>query len=264
MIDFHCHILPGIDDGAKDWEESLKMALYLYKQGVDAVVATPHYLEGHYTPEPKEIMESTRELQRKLIIEGINLKVYPGCEIYFSLNLPDWVKQGKVLTINNGGRYLLVEFPFVDIPNCTYEVFAALKRLNITPVIAHPERNVVFANDEYCLNKLIEQGCLIQINAGSLTGFYGKKAEKRARILAHLRNAQFLGSDMHGVHSFDISLHETRTLLNHIVGSEEVLKLVHIRASQVLEENKIEPSGTLSGELGYRLCLNRYRGLSNI
>lgn len=199
MIDFHCHILPGIDDGAKDWAESLATAQYLSQQGVTGVVATPHYMEGFFTPSAAIVLPLVGELQERINQAGITLQIYPGCEAQLTPDLPELVQQGQVLTINNQGKYLLVELPFYEIPRYTEDILFRLRLAGVTPILAHPERNEELARDIDQVAKLVNQGCLIQLNLGSLHGMFGSTAEKAARKLLKRGLVHVVGSDMHGM-----------------------------------------------------------------
>lgn len=241
MIDMHCHILPDIDDGAKDWAESIAMARYLEEQGVTAIVATPHYLEGYFTPEAKEILEKTAELQKKLIQEGITIKVYPGCETHISPDLPDLVQQKKVLTVNNGGKYLLVELPFHELPKYTEETLFRLKIAGVTPIIAHPERNEIFASNPVMLLDLVRKGYLTQLNAASLLGTYGRKPEKTAKELTRCRAVHFLGSDLHGLGSREIPVKFALETLTGIVDAEERCRILQTRPEEALTGGPVDP-----------------------
>lgn len=199
MIDFHCHILPGIDDGAKDWAESLATARYLSQQGVTAIVATPHYMDGFFTPTAQEVLSLAHELQQRIDQAGISVRIYPGSEAQLNPNLPELVQQGKVLTINNQGKYLLVELPFYEVPRYTEDTLFRLRLAGVTPILAHPERNEELARDIDQVAKLVETGCLVQLNLGSLHGMFGSAAEKAAKQLLKRGLVHVVGSDMHGM-----------------------------------------------------------------
>lgn len=241
MIDFHCHILPGIDDGAGDWDESIEMGRWLAGQGVTGVVATPHYLEGYYTPAAEEVLAKTDELQKRLAKAGINLRVYPGCEAMITPELPELVRKGRVLTVNNGGKYLLVELPFMEIPIYTEDVLFRLRLNGITPIIAHPERNDILAADPGELVSLIRKGCLAQVNAGSFEGLYGRKAEKAAQKLARAGAVHFLGSDLHGPGLGVIPLNSVLEALAGPVKTGEMRHILRARAGEALAGSPVDP-----------------------
>jgi protein-tyrosine phosphatase len=197
MIDIHCHILPNIDDGACNLDETFAMAKTAVKNGIHTVVATPHTLNGVYTNPAKEITRITSETQQSLNSAGITLKVLPGAEIHACPGLFDLIKNGDALTINNGGKYLMVELPSMAMPSEIKEEFFTLKLHGITPIIAHPERNLIFQNQTDLLEELVRMGVLCQVTAASITGSLGKTAQKCAAKLLEARLVHLIASDSH-------------------------------------------------------------------
>lgn len=258
IIDFHCHILPGLDDGAGNWDESLEIACFLVSQGVTGVVATPHWLEGFFTPKVADILSLVDQLQQKLHQAGINLQVYPGSEVELSPSLPELVRQGTVLTINNGGRYLLVELPFNELPKYTEEVLFRLKIDGITPVIAHPERNARLAKHTDELIPLIRMGCLTQINAGSFAGLYGTKAETAVCDWLKQKAVHLLGSDLHNC-AGEMMISNAVAKLSHWGDREEAQMITEIRAKRVLAGEQAVVSKPLEG-LGKKGLLKKFIG----
>ncbi|WP_418790828.1 tyrosine-protein phosphatase [Phosphitispora sp. TUW77] len=197
MLDFHSHILPGLDDGASDMETALEMARMAVFDGITRMVATPHYLEGVYENDRDTILARTGEFQGILNSKGILLELIPGCEAYLSPNIPELLAKGKLITINDNGKYLLVELPMETIPEYTEDVLLELKGMGVTPIIAHPERNLeICRRTELALN-LVQKGCLLQLNAGSFTGLYGDNIKKTACFMANNSLIHLIGSDAH-------------------------------------------------------------------
>jgi len=199
MIDIHAHILPGVDDGPATWAGAIELCRQLASQGVTEVVATPHFFPGRY-PDTGQVLELTDELNKRLRSISIALTVYPGAEAYLVPELPQLVAGRHVLTLNNAGRYLLVELPFEEVPICVENVFFSLMLAGVVPVIAHPERNAHLREDPSLLVALVERGALVQINAGSLAGEFGHKVQKQAENLVHQGLVQLMGSDAHCSH----------------------------------------------------------------
>lgn len=197
MIDIHCHILPNIDDGACNLEETVAMAKTAVKNGIHTVVATPHTLNGIYTNPAEEITRITTETQQLLTSKGISLKVLPGAEIHACPGLLDLITKGEALTINNGGKYLLVELPSMAMPSEIKAEFFTLKLHGITPIIAHPERNLILQNQTDLLEELVRMGVLCQVTAASITGSLGKAAQRCAITLLEARLIHIIASDSH-------------------------------------------------------------------
>ncbi len=199
MIDLHIHILPGMDDGSRDMEESLKMARCAVASGIKAVVATPHVMTGLYNNTREKILDAVQELRSQLKDNNIPMKVYPGAEYMLDPEIPRWLKECQALTLYDEGKYLLVEFPTTDIPIYAVQTFFEIALQGVTPVIAHPERNGIFLEDPDKLLPFIERGALCQGTAGSLTGLFGSRVQEVA--LDYLLDGcyHFISSDAHGI-----------------------------------------------------------------
>lgn len=213
MIDIHCHILPGIDDGPKNWAESLKMAQIACKDGIRKIVATPHYIKGSYEPPVKEVLSLTKELNERIKKEGLQLEILPGMEVYMDPELPEWVKNEKVLTFNNERKYILIEFPPDSMSPQSERVFYELRLQGIMPILAHPERNEVIMKDPQKLFPFVEKGLLTQVTASSLHGHFGSGCRDTADFLLNHNMAHFIASDAHFVPGRMPELKKTYELL---------------------------------------------------
>ena len=197
MIDLHCHILPGLDDGAQNDKESVMMSHIAYSDGIRTIVATPHTLNGMFVNEREVILTEVERLNRNLAEEGLDLRILPGADVHVTYNVLDLIRQGKVMTVNDNGRYILLEFPHQLVPPKIPELVFQLKLQGITPIFTHPERNAAIQGDLNIILHLIEQGALAQITANSLTGEFGPMAYKTsARMLKH-KLAHIIASDAH-------------------------------------------------------------------
>ncbi len=197
MIDMHAHILPGLDDGAPDLETALEMARIAVEDGITTMVATPHFMEGVMENHRDLILEKVTEFQQVLNEENILLKIVPGCEVFLSPDTASRLVKGELMTVNNKGKHLLIEFPMQCIPSYAEQVLFELKVMGVTPIIAHPEKNIDLANKPKQVLSFINRGGLIQINGGSINGLYGKKVQKAARIFMTNGLIHFIGSDGH-------------------------------------------------------------------
>lgn len=197
MIDIHSHIIFGVDDGAESMEESVRMLQAAYEAGVTVIIATPH-LKNDLKESP-DLVENYRAVADAARVH--NITVCLGNEVRINPFLPDIIKKNAHVTLDKS-RYLLLEFPFDSIPIYADEIIYKLNLMDITTVIAHPERNLCFAKDIKLLTKYIEMGCLIQINAGSLLGVYGFRAKRLVKKLIHLGNVHFIASDAHSPEAY--------------------------------------------------------------
>lgn len=198
MIDYHCHILPALDDGAQDLAEALEMARLLAAAGFREVCCTPHCIRGSYDTTPAQVREAVAALQASLHGEGIDLRLRPGMEYYldeFFLGLEEVQPLGE-------GRLVLAEAPGQANAEVVREGLEKIASLGLTPLIAHPERSPIFNFSDAgakrkTQNLQLPQGCLCQANIGSFTGFYGSRVQRCA--YEQLRCGQYaaFGSDAH-------------------------------------------------------------------
>ncbi|MGH7889143.1 MAG: tyrosine-protein phosphatase, partial [Thermodesulfobacteriota bacterium] len=197
MVDIHCHLLPNVDDGPAQWEESLEMARMAVRDGISISVTTPHCIQGtKWEPHPDEIREKVNELNHRLLYEKIPLTVLTGMEVGISENLPELVNSGRVLTLGDS-NYLLVEIPFISIPLGIEEVIFNLKAKGIITVLAHPERNKEIQKNPKRVLELVNAGALVQITAGSCCGYFGENAMRCVKELAKLGAIHAVASDAH-------------------------------------------------------------------
>ena len=155
MVDLHCHILPGVDDGAKSIEESLNMLRKLAAAGVESVVATPHLLRGSYDTTASERQEMVDNLQKAADENDIKVQIKPGVEYYLAPQILEDIDRLEEFTINNGGKYILVELPMRIVPPSIEDIFFSLKVKGITPILAHPERNAEICQNPNILFNLV-------------------------------------------------------------------------------------------------------------
>lgn len=197
MIDLHCHILPGLDDGAKDIKESLRMCSMAAEDGIQTIVATPHTMDGVYVNTTKDIKEAVQDLNNLLVKEKIPLEILPGADVHVNIDLLELLKEGKACTINNNHRYLLLELPHQSVPPNIKDLIFDLNIQGIIPILTHPERNIVLQNDLDRLYEFVLQGALIQITAHSLRGEFGPVAEKCCRELLKYNLVHVIATDAH-------------------------------------------------------------------
>lgn len=215
MIDYHCHLLPSLDDGARDLAESLEMARILAAHGFRQVCCTPHCIRGSYDTTPTQVREAVVRLQAVLGREGIDLRLQPGMEYYLDEYFPDL----DALQPLGDSRLILVEAPSQGDMAVISEGIFRIARQGLTPLFAHPERFAQLAppgtaglfnkvwtrfatpdakiTAQNSLNMLKEMGCLFQGNLGSFSGVYGRQVASRARAMLDHGLYACLGSDGH-------------------------------------------------------------------
>ena len=194
--DMHCHILPGLDDGARDWDDAVRMAVCAKASGATKIVATPHYLAGECEPSPDEVRVKVQELQVLLDENGIGVGVLPGSEVHLNELLYEDYRVGKLVPIGSS-RYVLVELPFDTMPCYTADVLFRLGLAGAGVILAHPERNRDIQADLRRLEALVNGGVLVQLNGGSLLGSYGRDVKACAERIVRIGLFHFIGSDAH-------------------------------------------------------------------
>lgn len=197
MIDCHNHTLPGIDDGAHDVEMALDMARYAVKHGIQTVVCTPHHLNGVFTNTRLDVLEAVAALREYLAEAGIPLQVVPGSELHIVPELPDRILAGDALTYADRGKSALVELPKRTVPTGTETILERLLYNDITPVIAHPERNGELLCDPDRLTDWVSWGCKVQLTAQSCTGEFGKNIQHQCRRWCESGAVHLIASDAH-------------------------------------------------------------------
>lgn len=196
MIDIHCHILPAIDDGPPDIEESLKMAKMAAADGVTQIVASPHYSYGR-RPTSEEITYGLGILQKKVDERDIPVKLLRGADIKLTYELVEGIETNNIPTIN-GSRYFLLELPDIIPPNIDNFIFmAGLKEM--VPIITHPERNYSLLSSPEKIGALRNSGALFQITAMSITGGFGNEIKSFSHMLLKRGFVDFVASDAHDV-----------------------------------------------------------------
>jgi len=247
MIDIHSHILPGLDDGSKNMAETLGMVRQLYEAGFTTLIATPHVIEGRTFLSAAEILTTTEQVRISVNDAGIPVEILPGAEHYIFPDLAKWARDGKLVTLGNTGKYLLVEFPMLEIPHYTDQVFFELQVLGITPILAHPERNKGLADQPERSLDWAKKGVLFQLNIRSLSGFYGPQARQLAEILLRSDLVHLVGSDTHRVSHSEGTYSEGLHSIREIVSEARYQELTRLNPHAILEGKALE------GERDYAL-----------
>jgi len=201
LIDLHCHILPGVDDGAKSLEESLLMARRAVEDGIHTIVATPHTLNGIYINSAGEVTPKVASLQETLSKNHIKLQLYVGADVHLCPHMLELIESGDAGTINNARKYILLEFPSQVVPPKVKDEIFSLKLNGITPIISHLERNPVIQHNIDILYEFIRMGALCQVTAMSITGDFGGIAMQCAERLLRHRMVHVIASDAHSSES---------------------------------------------------------------
>ncbi|MFD0713730.1 tyrosine-protein phosphatase [Paenibacillus sp. GCM10027626] len=196
MIDLHCHLLHGIDDGPETMDQSLALARAACNTGITTIFATPHYRAGRFDTTPEQIRAKTAELNAELKNNQIPLQVLAGQEIRVYEGLLEDLEAGKVLPLGNS-QYVLLEFSSSLLPYRFEDTLHELLIAGWRPIIAHPERNAEIAEAPEKLAELVRQGAYCQVTSHSLTGRFGRKVKSLAIEMGRRNIVHFIASDAH-------------------------------------------------------------------
>ena len=197
MVDVHSHILPALDDGSKNMEESLEMLRIACDEGIRTMIATPHNMPGKGCPDREKVEKRLSDLRTAAAAAGIDIEILLGTEYYYRSDILEEFEEGRVITMNDT-RYVLIEFdPGVNrtyAKNAVREIMA----LDYRPVIAHVERYpALMERKAEAVKELRTMGALIQVNAGSVIGNIGVKVKQSVKYLLQNGLVDLIGSDAH-------------------------------------------------------------------
>lgn len=239
MIDIHNHILPEIDDGPAAMADALSMADLAVAGGCSTVFATPHLATRQDLEKARQLADHVDRLQAAVAAAGIPLRMLPGMEVY-----PDEfvvaAAAGYPITLGQAGKYLLLETPPTRLPMNFAHLVYGLELQGITAILAHPERSAAVQENPQVLEPLVERGVLLQINAGSLLGRNGLRAEQIARTLLEVRWVQFVASDAHSPRHRRPGLKPVMQRLADLVGQETAIALVRDNGKCIIDGRPIE------------------------
>ncbi|MCQ2421169.1 MAG: hypothetical protein MJ118_08535 [Clostridia bacterium] len=239
MIDIHAHILPGVDDGASDMGEAVRMARIAVESGVTTVIVTPHYdVPGTSAPPLNVLRDEILRLQEALKENHIPLKLYSGMEIFGTPDTAERLCSGA-LTSLAGSRYILIEFPFYEFGRQATRILRSVLQVGAVPVVAHPERYVYAQEDPELMNLWFDMGCLLQINRGSLVGRFGQESCEFAESLLDRRFVSFVASDAHGAELRTPWLTDAQELLRSRYGQTRAKTLLEDLPAAVLANKEI-------------------------
>lgn len=197
MIDIHSHLLPEVDDGSKGMRISVQLARDAVADGITHALMTPHHMNREFMNHPDDVIARTAAYQDMLKECGIPLTVFPAQEVHVTGDLLGAIDSGDILTCDDGGRYVLLEFPHNDVPSYSRDLFFQVMQRGMTPIIVHPERNTYFMKHTDQLYDFIQSGCLSQITASSYVGTFGKGVQQFAADIITAGLGHVLASDAH-------------------------------------------------------------------
>lgn len=221
MIDLHCHILAGVDDGAKRMDESIAMAKMAVEEGITHILATPHHMNRNWMNDKQKVMPLVKELQAELDRQKIDLTIFPGQEVRLYGDILKDMENNKILFVDEQKQYVLIEFPTETVPTYAERLFYELQNHGKTPIIVHPERNHEILKHPNRLKNLVDKGALAQLTAASYTGGFGSKIQKLSKQLIEADLVHFIASDAHNVTNRAFHMQEAYSKLSEEYGSSK-------------------------------------------
>ena len=245
MIDIHCHLLPGIDDGPETLDEALAMARLAVANGITEAIVTPHIHAGRYENTRDSVREATRTFRQQLQAHAIALRVRMAAEIRIGPELMTLVAAQQVPWLGSleGYRLVLLEFPHSHIPVGSDKLVKWCLERHIRPVIPHPERNKEVIRHLEKITPFVQLGCLLQVTAGAVAGDFGPQAHRRACELLERGWVRFLASDAHNTDHRIPDLEPGRAAAAAIVGKAESWRLVRDNPRQILADTAADSPG---------------------
>ncbi|HXY25333.1 MAG TPA: CpsB/CapC family capsule biosynthesis tyrosine phosphatase [Candidatus Acidoferrum sp.] len=223
MVDLHCHILPGLDDGPSTMEESLNMAEAAIAEGISHVVATPHASE-RYVFDFARVRQFRSELQTQI---GGRLKIATGCDFHLNPeNLRALRRDASPFCINQH-NYLLVEFNEISIPPAMDQTLHEIQLSGLRLIVTHPERNAILRNRPERLKQWVKRGCYAQVTGGALTGVFGPVAQKISAEWIREGLIHFVASDAHNTRTRPLQLLPAYDAVLDQFGEEKARALFH-------------------------------------
>lgn len=242
MVDIHTHILPGFDDGARDWALALDMARWAAEDGIETMVATPHFMGGVYEPTKRQVLDAVELLNAFLREKGISIHILPGMEYSPDEKFDGMLVDGDLLTINQAGRYILLEFPTSMLSKHFMQIFYKLQLAGMTAIIAHPERSQILNRNMENIWALYERGAVFQITAGSLLGHFGGQARMNAWMMLEQGLVHIVSSDAHSRHRKPV-LSKARQAIEKKYGLDTAVLLTSNNPRKVISGQPVEECG---------------------
>lgn len=239
MIDMHCHLLPGVDDGPKTMDDAVAMARMAASDGIRGMLCTPHWHPMIWPNEKGAIIQAVAQLRSRLAGEGIALQIWAGSELSLDADLDAGLDGGRLCTLN-GGPWVLLELPGSMPPPGIDEYLWSFHQRGYRIVLAHPERYDYVQRDPARLHAWVSMGVAVQITASSLLGRLGPETAQLCRQLLEHRLVHFVASDSHGLRSRRPMLSKAVEAAAEILGEASALHLVNRHPASVLRGEPLD------------------------
>lgn len=238
VMDMHCHILPGLDDGPKSEQESIQMLKLAKKQGIRGLIATPHHSHSYRQAGPRQIEELCRSLEKKAqaVIEP-GFRIYPGQEIFYSEDVPEKLEKKEILTMA-GSQYVLTEFlpgaPYSAIERAVRE----LTHAQYTPILAHVERYQALREGDR-IEELAEFGACMQMNYRPIGGKWYSETTRWCRAVLKEGLIDFLGTDMHNTGTRQPETLKALVWMEKHLDNDYIQDIIYRNPGKILKNEKL-------------------------
>ncbi|BHH84233.1 tyrosine-protein phosphatase [Desulforhopalus sp. 52FAK] len=226
MIDIHCHILPGTDDGPGTLQDAIKMAKIAAKDGIQTIVATPHCFDGQYEAQLKGIPERCREFNAELEKNNVDVQIVPGGEVRLGPDLVDRYNTGQIPTLGEKGAALLLELPEMFLVDGVSNLIKLLCNQGVRCILAHPERNHMILGKKEIVQELVFSGAELQITGDSLLGKFGKEIKNMSEFILLGNGRCYVASDAHCSRKRKPQLKKAVKRAGKLIGEDAALDLV--------------------------------------
>ncbi|MDD6628951.1 MAG: hypothetical protein PUF03_11970 [Lachnospiraceae bacterium] len=236
--DIHSHVLPGVDDGARDMDMSMEMLRHAYEQGIRRMIVTPHHKPMHHNVNREKMQGLIAALQAQMQKENVEIELYTGNELYYREGLVECLEKGEAVTLADS-RYALIEFLPQDRWEYIRDGVNTMLMAGYRPVIAHVERYREVCRDMERVSRLREMGGYLQVNAASIMGRYGIGMKHTTRKLLKYRLVDFLATDAHNATTRTTDMAKCAAYIGKKYGEEYLRALVEENPSCIIRDDYI-------------------------
>jgi protein-tyrosine phosphatase len=253
MIDIHCHLLPGVDDGPRDLNAALDLARALAKDRVRHAVCTPHVFPGRYDNSLQSLTKRFEEFQLEVRSAGIDLGLSLGAEVRLSPEVLPMIERGEIPFMGrlpSGQKTMLLEMPDGLIPVGSDRFIFRLREWGILPVIAHPERNRAVMDTPAKMRSFVDAGCLLQLTAGAVIGLFGARAKAASRFLLDQGWVAAVAGDSHNLSGRNPRMLQARAWLTQKFGREAAMQLLVTGPASIIAQPHLQSQMTRDSAWG--------------
>ena len=236
--DMHCHILPALDDGAKDMEKTREMLRIAYEEGIRRIIATPHSFASKRSASSETIRKTIIEVEKQMEEWGFYIKIYPGNEIYYRSGVEELLEQSVICTLADS-NYVLVEFDPMTEYSYLRDGILKLDSYGYIPILAHVERYECLFEKKERLQRVKDHGGFIQVNASSFQGGMFDEMAKRARYIMKNDLLDFVGTDAHSTGKRSPKIQDTASFLYRKLGKKRAEEILLNKPGKVLNNSRL-------------------------